>query len=277
MDQGIGRVIDALRKTGEMDNTLIIFLADNGGCHEELDHDWTRWIFRGKVARPRTRDGRIVRVGNDPGITPGPEDTYCSYGVPWANLSNTPFRMYKCWVHEGGISTPFIVHWPASIEAKGEPRRQPGQLPDVMATILDVTGADYPATHAGSHIPPCEGTSLVPAFSNAPIKDRMLFWEHECNAAVRHGKWKLVRNFSGRTSGTPGYDPPGLRGGWELYDIESDRSELHDMAADSSRKGKRAVGRLAQVGRAGIRAAKPAGRHQLGVLERLVQPPRVST
>ena len=103
MDQGIGRVIDALRKTGQMDNTLIIFLADNGGCHEELDDDWTQWIFRGKIARPRTRDGRIVRVGNDPGIAPGAEDTYCSYGVPWANLSNTPFRMYKCWVHEGGI------------------------------------------------------------------------------------------------------------------------------------------------------------------------------
>ena len=233
MDKGIGQVLDALEKTGEMDNTVVLFLSDNGGCHEEIHGNWIDWMVPDKVARLETRDGRPVRIGNDPAIDPGCEDTYCSYGVPWANLSNTPFRMYKCWVHEGGISTPLIVRWPAGIPACGELCHQPAQLPDVMATLLEVTGADYPATRAGVEILPCEGVSLVPALSGALVNERMLFWEHEGNAAIRNGKWKLVRNFSGSTSGTPGFDRAGRRGEWELYDIEADRSEMHDLATDN--------------------------------------------
>jgi arylsulfatase len=226
MDQGIGRVLAALEETGQLENTLILFLADNGGCHEEIRPGWAPFIT-GHVGRSRTRDGREVRIGNSPDIRPGGEETYTSCGVPWANLQNTPFRWYKHWVHEGGISTPLIVHWPAGLDARGKLRHQAGQLPDIMATLLDVSGAAYP-----EGIPPCEGVSLLPAMRDpsAP-RPGMLFWEHEGNAAVREGRWKLVRNWDGVHSAVRGYEPPQPHGSWELYDIEKDRSELHDLAA----------------------------------------------
>ena len=149
MDQGIGRIIQALEETNQLDNTLILFLADNGGCAEELRGP-SQPATNTHISTATTSDGKPVQRGNDPSVMPGPETTYQSYGVPWANLSNTPFRLYKHWVHEGGIATPLIVHWPAGIEAKGELRHQPGQLPDVMATCLDVSGAQYPQQHAGN-------------------------------------------------------------------------------------------------------------------------------
>ena len=146
---------------------------------------------------------------------PGPDDTYQSYGVPWANVSNTPFRLYKHWVHEGGIATPLIVHWPASISDNGALRRQAGQLTDIMATCVDVSGAKYPENYNGNTIPPLAGTSLVPIFSNQDNGKEYLIWEHEGNCAVRKGKWKLVRCFP--------HD-------WELYDIDADRTELNNLA-----------------------------------------------
>jgi arylsulfatase len=233
MDQGIGRILAALEDTGQLENTLVIFLADNGGCAEEISAQWASWLVaRGRVARGQTRDGRPVRIGNDPAVMPGGEDTYQSCGVPWANLSNTPFRYYKHWTHEGGIATPFIVHWPAGLAARGELRHQPAYLPDVMATVLELTGAAYPATVRGNPVPPCEGTSLVPAFDNHELaRVAPMCWEHEGNAALRDGRWKLVRNFTGQRSATPGFDPPGGRGDWELYDLATDRSERHDLAA----------------------------------------------
>jgi len=216
MDQGIGRILDALRETGELDNTLVVFLADNGGCAEELPYPDT-WISRaGLLARLDTCDGRPIRVGNDPESMPGDEETYQSYGVPWANLSNTPFRLYKHWVHEGGISTPFIVHWPAGIAARGELRHQLGQLPDIMATFLDVADAPYPQEFNGHTIPPAEGFSLAPTFDDGPAIRDVLYWEHEGNKAVRRGKWKLVCKYPGP---------------WELYDMDADRSELSDLSA----------------------------------------------
>ena len=149
---------------------------------------------------------------------PGPPDTYIAYGRGWANVSNTPFREYKHWVHEGGISTPLIVHWPAGIPARrnGTLTHQPGHLIDIMATCVDVGGATYPKEFAGQKIKPLPGISLRPVFTGKPLKrPAPLCWEHEGNRAIRDGKWKLVAK----------ENQP-----WELYDLSKDRSELHDLA-----------------------------------------------
>ncbi|HLX62986.1 MAG TPA: arylsulfatase [Planctomycetota bacterium] len=233
MDQGIGRIVAALEKNGQLQNTLIFFMQDNGACAEIISRS-------GKEERPgkptfepmkpgefflnthpkQTRDGRPVLGGT--AVLPGPDDTFMSYGRDWANVSDTPFREYKHWVHEGGISTPLIVHWPAGIKAHGELRAQPGHLIDIMATCVDVAGAAYPAEFNGNKITPLEGKSLRPAFDNKPIERDAIFWEHEGNRAVRDGKWKLVAKGPG--------------GKWELYDMEADRTETQDLA--SSQPGK---------------------------------------
>jgi arylsulfatase A-like enzyme len=220
MDQGIGRVIDTLERTGELENTLIIFLADNGGCAENFappvkyeDESWI-WI------PTKTRAGDPVYFGNGPSLIPGGPETYCSYGVAWANLSNTPFREYKHWIHEGGISTPLIVHYPAGLDATaaGELRTTPAQLPDIMATILDVTGAEYLSEREGVPVKPCEGFTMTPIFANDEGFERTyLYWEHEGNRAIRKDNWKLVRKWPGD---------------WELYDMDTDRTELNDLLAD---------------------------------------------
>jgi arylsulfatase A-like enzyme len=218
MDQGIGRILRALEDTGQIEDTLVIFLSDNGACAEDIPENVTidELVNKLMIARSHTRDGAQVRFGNNPDIAPGPEDTYQSYGQAWANLSNTPFRLYKHWIHEGGISTPLIFHWPRGIAQRGEVRHTPGYLPDIMATICDVTGAPYPQALDGRSILPLEGHSLRQAFV-ADAGDRPpMFWEHEGNAAVRVGKWKLVREYPKD---------------WELYDMEADRTETRDLAA----------------------------------------------
>ena len=216
--------INTLKDIGQWQNTLIIFLSDNGGCTEELRDDYIGRRVRAGISiigTPKTRDGRDVRFGNEPGNMPGPEDTYVSYGVPWANVSDTPFRLYKRWVHEGGISTPLIIHWPEGITAKGELRHQPGQLPDIMMTVLDVAGLEYPSTYDGRDIKPAAGFSLKSTFSDQPHKREALYWEHEGNRAVRKGNWKLVSKFPDD---------------WELYDMENDRTELNDLSDDHPEK-----------------------------------------
>ncbi len=193
MDTSVGRIVAALKERGALENTLLMFMSDNGGNAE---------------SGPR---GRLE--GDNPG---GPYSTvFC--GQSWATLENTPFRRYKHFNHEGGISTPLIIHWPAGVSAKGELRQQPGHLVDIMATCVDVAGATYPAEFRGHTIVPVEGRSLLSAFANQPIDREAIYWEHEGNAAVRVGDWKLVRL--------------GYKGPWELYNLKDDRTELHDLSA----------------------------------------------
>ncbi|MGB2824014.1 MAG: arylsulfatase [Phycisphaerae bacterium] len=236
MDQGIGRIVAELKKQARLDNTLILFFQDNGGCAEGFG--------RGGVGKPRadkpplppmdpkalqsgmvpkqSRDGYPTRRGV--GAMPGPADTAIGYGKAWANVSNTPFREYKHWVHEGGISTPLIAHWPAGIREKGKLRHTPSHLVDLMATCVDLSGATYPAKVKGNDIRPMEGVSLAGIFNNKPIAPRALFWEHEKNCAIHLGKWKLVAK-KGLTR--DGVKPEA----WELYDMQADRSELNDLAS----------------------------------------------
>ena len=193
MDQNVGKIVEELKKRNRLDNTLLLFLSDNGGCAE----------------------GGML--GGQPADMLGTDKGYMlSYGQAWANVSNTPFRTYKHWVHEGGISTPLIAHWPARITRKGVFEKQPGHLIDLMATCVDVAGAAYPKEYHGQKILPMEGRSLVPAFTNQPIQRDAIFWEHEGNRALRVGDWKLVAK--------------GPQGAWELYDMSKDRTELHDLA-----------------------------------------------
>lgn len=229
MDQGIGRITTALKRNNEYDNTLILFMQDNGGCQETVGRkgSFTRPVEASlpKIAQDAIRLDVIPkqnRAGvptlNGPGIMPGPEDTYIAYGINWANVSNTPFREYKHFVHEGGISTPLIAHWPEQIKRHGELEPQPGHLIDLMATCVDVSGATYPKEVAGEAIKPMEGVSLRPAFRGESLnRPGPIFWEHEGNRAIRSDKWKLVAK-----ENRP----------WELYDMHSDRTEMHDLADD---------------------------------------------
>jgi arylsulfatase A-like enzyme len=168
------------------------------------------------LARSHTRGGEPVVFGNLPHVMPGAENTYQSYGVAWANMSNTPFRLYKHWTHEGGVSTPTIIHWPNGISDKGGLRHTPCQLPDVMATVIELARVEYPTVHDGHAILPLEGRSLLPVIERDELPERPLFWEHEGNAAVRLGRWKLVKEYPG---------------GWELYDMHEDRTETNDIAS----------------------------------------------
>lgn len=221
MDAAIGRVVDALRASGRLDNTLLLFLSDNGGCAEEFVpppdgvEPWRPAHF------PRQApDGGPMRVGNVPEIQPGAADTYTSYGIAWANVSNTPFREYKHWVHEGGIATPLIAHWPAGDLGAGIIDHRARQLPDILATVCDASAAAYPERHHGEDIPSLEGTSMLPGWRAVGARnepDHELFFEHEGNAAIRRGDWKLVRKYGS---------------GWELYDLSTDRTELINVASE---------------------------------------------
>ncbi|RUL87815.1 arylsulfatase [Tautonia sociabilis] len=194
IDQSVGRLVSALEEAGELENTVILFLSDNGCSAEGGPGGFSR---------------------GEPGAPIGTGSSYASVGLEWANASDTPFRKFKMSVHEGGIASPFIVHWPAGLSREGEIEHQPGHVIDLLPTCLELAGASYPAERNGQPTLPLDGRSLVPAFAGEPIDRGPLFWEHQGNRAVRLGEWKLVA-----PHGKP----------WELYDLESDRTELVDLS-----------------------------------------------
>jgi len=219
MDQNIGRVLAKVRQLGAEQNTLMLFLADNGGCHERID--------RGQKGAPA-----------------GDREGFLSYGQSWANASNTPFRRYKHWVHEGGIATPLVAYWPAVIAAN-QITHQVGHIIDLMATCVDVGGAKYPQTRGSHALVPLEGRSLLPVLqSKVRSAHETLYWEHEGNRAVRQGNWKLVS-----ADGGP----------WELYDLETDRTELDNLAAKQPDKVSELAGLYQRwAERCGVRERQPA-------------------
>jgi arylsulfatase len=201
VDDGVGKIVEYLTGTDQLDNTLIMFLSDNGGCHETLG---------GRMDRDLGAFSPIART-----IDPGHKGSYVAYGKEWANACNTPFRMYKHWTHEGGISTPFIVFYPQLIKA-GKIVPDMAHVIDIMPTIVELSGGMYPTSKGGQMIPAMSGKSLLPVIRNQSwAGHEYLFWEHEGSRAVRKGKWKLVS--------LP-------QGPWELYDMDVDRSELNDLS-----------------------------------------------
>lgn len=212
MDQGIGRILDKVKALGVEDNTLVMFLSDNGGCAEFLAEDTMR-PEPSMYASPNP-DGTSIKMGNIPDLRPGPGDTFMSYDLPWANASNSPFRLFKRWTHEGGISTPFIVHWPNKIKQAGIVH-EPTHITDIAATCIEAAGATYPSELNGNPVTPIEGRSFMDAISNGSWKrDLPIYWEHEGSRAVRVENWKLVSEVDGL---------------WELYDMDEDRTELTNL------------------------------------------------
>ncbi|CAN5335041.1 arylsulfatase [soil metagenome] len=196
MDQGIGKVINSLKINKSYENTLILFLSDNGGSAENIA-------------------GRKL---NNPEVPIGFRGSYVAYEEPWANASNTPFLKYKQWTHEGGIATPLIAHWPEVIKEKGAITSQAGHVVDIMATCLDIGKVNYPEAYKDNKIKPVRGESLLPVFEGNDLdKERTIYWEHLGNKALRKGNWKVV-------SAKPDND-------WALYDLSQDPTELKNVSS----------------------------------------------
>ncbi len=207
LDWNIGRLVDYLRNCAQLDNTIIFFLSDNGAC-DEPGNDF---------------GGGNFSAINDPeagSLGAGDPTQGSSYGRGWANVSSVPFRGFKSHLYEGGIATPLVVHWPRGIRRKtGEIVRTPGCINDVMPTLLQLSGASYPHENHGNKPFPLEGRSLVPLLVEGELgESRWFFWEQYNNKAVRYGNWKAIQ--------------PSRSNDWELYDLASDRTELHNVASD---------------------------------------------
>lgn len=199
MDQEIGRVLNQLRAAGVWENTIVLFLSDNGASGEQ--------IIRGD--------------GHDPAAPPGSARTFLGLGPGWSTAANTPFRLHKSWTHEGGIATPLIVHWPAAIRRGGGFRHTLGHVVDLPPTLLELAGGTWPESWENRPVPPVHGTSLAGALrQDRPIPHAPLWWFHEQHKALRAGDWKIVS-----TAGS------GATQGWELYDLRRDRSETRNLAA----------------------------------------------
>ena len=197
MDQAIGHILKAVADLDQTENTMVLFLADNGGCDES-----------GLYGFERKKGGKL-----------GTDSSFASYGLCWANASNTPFQFFKKDNHEGGIASPLIVHWPEGIEkeAHGKLRHEPTHVIDIMATAVQLAGAEYPARFREHDILPLEGLSLLPTFEDKPLDRTALYWEHVGNRAVRSGDWKLVANTRFRKQE------------WELYNLRTDRTETVNL------------------------------------------------
>jgi arylsulfatase A-like enzyme len=194
IDQNLGRLIAKLKELGQFENTMIVFLSDNG-CSAE---GGSGGFNNGKEKSP---------IGTAP--------THASAGLEWANASNTPYRKHKISTFSGGTRTPFIVHWPAAVSAKGGLRRQPAHVIDIMPTVLEAAGTSYPAEHKEHPVTPLEGKSLIPVFKEDTAAPRDLFWEHQGNKAARLGDWKAIQS-------------DGME--WQLFDLSQDPTETTDLS-----------------------------------------------
>ena len=197
MDQGIGRILKALDDSGVAEETLVLFLSDNGGCSEQYPHD-------------------------KPSIEPGPKENYTTCGPAWAWAQNTPFRRYKAWTQEGGVATPLVARWPGKIKA-GSLTSEVGHIIDFLPTFLEIAGASYPEQHNGKKIIPLEGISLLPVLKGGTRKGHeVLCWYWGGSHAARQGNWKLVWEKTEKR--------------WALYDLEKDRTETTDLSAKHPEK-----------------------------------------
>jgi arylsulfatase A-like enzyme len=227
MDQGIGQIVDMIREQNALKNTIVVFLSDNGGSQEEIQAD-TSYVVT--VLPDATRDGSPIRPGNDPSIMPGPETTFQTVGHEWGNVNNTPFRYGKVRVHEGGIASPLIVHWPAGIRDGGALRHQLTHVIDLLPTFMELAAATYPSEYEGKATERLQGLGLTPTFDNRNLDRDTLFFEMAGNRAVRNQKWKAVlkQGFPGRLRNK--VQVPVEH--WELYDMQSDRTETRNLASE---------------------------------------------
>ena len=240
MDQGIGRIINEVKRNGVFENTIFVYLQDNGGCAEGFGRRSNLKKIVDKVHQPlgrdglqtkiwppmQTRDGRPVRTG--PEVFAGPEDSFVAYGKGWANTSNTPFRGYKHDGLEGGISTPFIIHWPAGIDKNRQSKlvHSPAHLIDVMPTLLEAAEAQYPSEFNGNPIQPMEGISLIPALRGEKlVRNDPIGFEHHGNLALRHGDWKIVSMYQKNQPRR-----------WQMFNMVDDRTELTDLSESLPQK-----------------------------------------
>ena len=213
LDQSVGKLINKLEETGELENTVIFFLSDNGASSERPSRYGPGFDRAGS-----TRGGEEVQFPVEKEVLPGPQTVHAGIGPVWSNVSNTPFKYWKGRVYEGGISSPFIVHWPKGSLDEGKIRPQTAHIIDLMATCLDLADAKYPKTFKGSSIDPMEGKTMLPIILGETDENthEIYFWEHMGSAAIRQGNWKLVR----------------LRpkAPWELYNLSVDRTETNNLA-----------------------------------------------
>lgn len=223
VDQGVGKLVAALEKNNQLDNTLILFLSDNGCSPEDCQR-----YSPGENDRPdMMRNGEVIHYPVKKKWLPGPQNVFASIGAKWANVANTPFRFWKAKMYEGGICTPMIAHWPKGIKDKGRITREQGHVIDIMATCLDLSKTQYPTKYAGNDIIPLEGKSLNPIFSIGKRQghDFIGFEHFGEKALINNDGWKIVQE-NGRNSK------------WELYNLNTDRTETKDLAEQNPDKVK---------------------------------------